>query len=235
MVMNMAWAPGPAAPTLGDGEAHVWRTSLDAVPGSQARRLEAFLSVDEVRHGNGFAFPSDRRRFIVARAVLRSLLGRYLDLPPAAIELAVTPTGKPELGVALGHALQFNVSHSDGVALYAIGRGLELGVDVERVRPAVLSELLAARVLPIEATRHVDTLVPAERADAAFAAWTRREAYAKATGLGLAELDRSAAPPSEWTLHEVPMEAGWKAALAAAGPVTRVRYWTLEVNAISAR
>jgi len=233
--MGKQWAPGPSAPTLGDAEAHVWRTNVDAVLPSEARRLEALLSAEEVREANRFVFWSDRRRFTVARAVLRTILSRYVDCEPTRIQLVRMPQGKPRLAGPLSGTLQFNVSHSAEMALYAIGRGAEVGVDVERIRPALASELLSSRVLSIEDTSRLHALAPEARNDAAFAAWTRREAYAKARGLGLPLLDRGDTPGPEWTVQEIPLGPGWKAALAVAGTIRDVCYWTLDAAAVSAR
>jgi hypothetical protein len=105
--------------------------------------------------------------------------------------------------------LQFGVSHSAQMALYAIGRSPELGVDVERIRLAVSGKLLSSGVLTIEDV-------------------------AKAPGLGVALLDRADTPGPEWTLEEIPLGAGWKAALAVAGVIRDVRYWTLDA-AVSGR
>jgi 4'-phosphopantetheinyl transferase len=234
-VTGQEWAPGPSAPTLGDAEAHVWRTNVDAVLPSEARRLESLLSAEEVREADRFVFGSDRRRFTVARAVLRTILSRYVNCEPTRIQLVRMPQGKPRLAGPLSGTLQFNVSHSAEMALYAIGRSPEVGVDVERIRPALAPELLSSRVLSIEDTRRLRALPPEARDDAAFAAWTRREAYAKARGLGLPLLDRGDTPGSDWTLQEIPLGPGWKATLAVAGMITNVRYWTVDAAVVSGR
>ena len=228
------WAPGPSSPRLSDAEIHVWRTNLDAVTLSEVRDLATRLPAEEVREADRFVFGSDRRRFTVARAVLRVILSRYVDRDPLVIPLVRTTMGKLRLAGALEGALQFNVSHSAQMALYAVGRGPELGVDVERIRPAVSCELLSSGVLTIEEVGRIHALSPEARDDAAFAAWTRREAYAKARGLGLALLDRADTPGPEWTLQEIPLGPGWKAALAVAGAIRDVRYWTLAA-AVSGR
>src|SRR5438477_256189 len=73
--------------------------------------------------------------FIIARGVLRILLGRYLDVAPTAVRFRYNPFGKPALAQDSGaDALHFNVSHTDGVALYAVARRRRVGLDLERIR-----------------------------------------------------------------------------------------------------
>ena len=229
------WPPGPSAPTLGDDEVHVWRANLDAVPDPAATGLARLLGTAERREAERFVRWVDRRRFIVRRAALRAVVGRYLRCPPSLIGLVRLPCGKVCLSAPLAKALQFSVSHSREIALYAIARHLQVGVDVERLRPDLASELLSSDVLPIEDTRRVEALPHEARADAAFAAWTRREAYAKARGLGLARLERGDVPGPDWTVQDISAGTGWKAALVVAGTPGNVHYWTMEVAGISDR
>ena len=224
------WPPGPRAPTLSEGEIHVWRASLDAVPSSTTRGLESLLSPEELHESRRFAFVADRCRFIVARALLRTVLSRYVGRDPAGLPLRRTPEGKPQLGEPLEGRLQFNVSHTREIALYAIGGDRDVGVDVERIRPGLTADVLDSGVLVADDTERLRTLRGAARDDATFAAWTRREAYAKARGVGLGLLDRGEAPGPEWTVEEIPVGREHRAALAVAGAIRRVRYWTLDVG-----
>jgi 4'-phosphopantetheinyl transferase len=187
------WTPAPHAPPLAADVVHVWQALLDAEPPLVAR-LETLLDDRERERANRFHFPRDGQRYIVGRGRLRLLLGEYLGVEPAKVLLRSTSSGKPELvGEQEWSGVRFNVAHSDCLVLYAVARGRNVGVDVERVRPDLEWHALAARYF---ASCEVDELMalPAERQHRAFfVCWTRKEAYVKALGCGLSvPLDRFA-------------------------------------------
>jgi 4'-phosphopantetheinyl transferase len=220
---------------LGAAEVDLWRANLDAVGARQAGELAAVLSPEERRQAGRFVFAPDRRRFTLARAILREVLGRYLGHDPAGIPLARTPHGKPCLAVP-GARLRFNVSHSAELALLAVAGDREVGVDVERIQPALTEEILGWHLFGAAERERARALSPAARDRAASAAWTRWEAYAKARGVGLAGLEPSAEIEPGWSVHEIEVGPGWAAALAVAGPPGRVRYCGWEAGAaVSAR
>jgi hypothetical protein len=131
---EQGWASPPVAPELADGMVHVWAAPLDP-PADTIRRSEALLAPDERARADRFRFERDRRRFTVARGVLRTLLGRYLGTDPRGVAFRYESHGKPVLGEPFAErGIRFNVSHSGEMALYAFARGRELGVDVEEVR-----------------------------------------------------------------------------------------------------
>jgi 4'-phosphopantetheinyl transferase len=200
-------------------------------------RLAGVLAAEEREHAARLIFAPYRRRFTVARAALRVILGRYLQRDPARVGLARTPAGQPILtGADASPALCFSVSHSAELTLYALARGRAVGVDVERIQPAATADLLDARMLWAGEAAAFDTLEPAARDRAVFAAWTRREAYAKARGIGLPLLETGDDVPDGWTVLELDVGPGWKAAFAIEGAVTGVRYWTWEAGgAVSGR
>ena len=187
---------------------HVWRAALD-VPESQVRSLWDTLTADERQRAEHYVFEKDRTHFVVARGLLRVLLGRYLRQDPPHLRFTYGPHGKPALATDTGGgALRFNVSHSHGLALYAITRGREVGVDVERIRPEVAQEKIAERFFSPREVTLLRALPAPLQATAFFACWTRKEAYIKATGEGLTlpldqfdvsllpgEPPRSCAPP----------------------------------------
>ena len=119
----------------------MWRSILDQTP-SQIRTLQQNLAADEQARAERFYFARDRGHFIVARGVLRAILGRYLSRAPERLSFCYGSHGKPALADAFdGNAIRFNLSHSHGVALYAVTRGREVGIDLERIR----SDLAARR------------------------------------------------------------------------------------------
>ncbi len=95
--------------------------------------LRSRLSSDELARAARFHFERDRTRFSVARAALREILAHYLGTSPAEIAFVYGDHGKPALAPPYGD-LRFNLSHSHDLALCAVARGSEVGVDVERIR-----------------------------------------------------------------------------------------------------
>jgi 4'-phosphopantetheinyl transferase len=218
-VTGFSARPG-AFPALGRGEVHVWRTALDLDPPRVAALAES-LSPDERDRAARFHFERDRVRFTVARGVLRALLGRYLHLPAPALAFDYGAHGKPALAAAAvaraawespGAEVRFNVSHSAGVALCAVTRGRDVGVDVEGLRADFATDEIAERFFS-PAERAALRALPAEaRCAAFFACWTRKEAYIKARGLGLSlaldAFDVSLAPGAPAALLATRDEAG---------------------------
>src|SRR5437868_3393790 len=140
-----AWRLPPESLTLNRDEVHVWRAHLSALP-SAVTDLLGTLAPDERARAERFHFEKDRNHYIVARGVLRAILGRYLNVAPDEIRFAYSHYGKPALaGDLKADPLRFNLSHSHELALYGISHGREIGVDVEYIRPLVANEQIAER------------------------------------------------------------------------------------------
>ena len=123
-------------------EVHIWLANLnDFTPES----LRPLLAADELARAARFHFERDRSHFIVARGLLRKLLGSYLETEAAEVSLDYGAMGKPTLRTAPGSSLTFNLAHSYGLALYAFSRERAVGVDLEYVRDDVAAEQLAER------------------------------------------------------------------------------------------
>jgi 4'-phosphopantetheinyl transferase len=169
---------------IGD-EIHVWHAALDREE-KVLQRLETTLSLEEKARADRFHFANDRNRFVVARGQLRELLGKYLAQAPAGLEFSYGPHGKPALsGGNASSGLCFNLSHSAGFAVYAIARERNLGIDVEHVRPESAGEDIAKRYFSAREVSDLRTLPAEARVEGFFHCWTRKEAYLKATGMGL--------------------------------------------------
>jgi 4'-phosphopantetheinyl transferase len=181
---------------LAAGAVHVWPASLD-LGAARAAACARVLSPDERARADAFRYDRDRQRFIVTRALLRMLLGACLGAAPEEVALVAHPAGKPRLaGRQAASGLRFSLAHAGGVALFAFARDREVGVDLERVDPAVAWPEVAAAFFSRAEVGRIDTLPPAEGARGFFRHWTRWEAWAKATGKGLGALDaRDALPP----------------------------------------
>jgi 4'-phosphopantetheinyl transferase len=164
---------------------HVWHAALDRDANSLGQ-LESTLSPEEIARADRFHFANDRKRFVAARGLLRELLGNYLQQSPSSLEFSYGKYGKPSLsGTNLSSGLCFNLSHSAGMAVYAIARERNLGVDVERVRQEFGGENIARRYFSPHEVGDLLTLPAEARAEGFFHCWTRKEAYLKATGMGL--------------------------------------------------
>jgi 4'-phosphopantetheinyl transferase len=168
-----------------EDEIHVWHAALDRDE-KMIRQLESALSLSEKARAARFHFANDRNRFIAARGLLRELLGKYLHQPPASLEFSYGKHGKPFLsGENLSSELSFNLSHSAGLAVYAIAKKRNLGIDVEHVRPEAAGEDIAGRYFSAREVSDLRSLPPDARVQGFFHCWTRKEAFLKATGMGL--------------------------------------------------
>jgi len=198
----------------------VMMTRLD-VPPAEVRAAAALLTDAERQKAARKIFEHDRRRFIVARARLRQVLGKRLGVRPEAVELEYGEHGKPALAQPFAASgLRFNVSHCDDVAAYAISRGREIGVDVETVREMPDADEIAARFFSRDENEQYQALAPGDRPLGFFNCWTRKEAFIKALGDGLSyplnrfdvslapdaparilRVETTAADDCGWTLH----------------------------------
>ncbi|MBA7638704.1 4'-phosphopantetheinyl transferase Sfp [subsurface metagenome] len=230
---------------LRNDEVHIWRVSLDQ-NASYVQSLQQILSADEKARARRVYFEKDRKHFIVARGLLRVILSRYLDMKPNQVRFCYSLYGKPGLIYpSEGETLNFNVSHSCGLALYAITRGREVGIDLERIRTHFGCEQIAERFFSPQENAMLRTF-PANRVKhkAFFNCWTRKEAYIKAKGEGLSlpldQFDVSFAPgepaalcftseasdeSSRWLLRALQPGPGYVAALVVEGHDWRLKCW----------
>jgi 4'-phosphopantetheinyl transferase len=180
------WAPSSTASTLDGNEVHVWRFSLQAAD-EERTALEKLLSASERGRASGIKLDTHRRRYVVGHGRLRRVLARYVDARAEEIEFGMHPRGKPFIAQAQNPMdLQFNFSHTADVAMVAVALGRIVGMDIEEHRSDVDMELIARRQFaPGEQDRFV-SLPRADRRDAFYRCWTRKEAYLKAIGDGIA-------------------------------------------------
>ncbi len=184
--MHPQWQPATHPPPLTTDDVHVWRIALE-LGDPILMRLRDTLADDERQRADRFHFEKDRRHFTAARGAMRLLLAGYLSRCPNDVRFAYGNYGKPRLMDADNASdLRFNLSHSHGLALLAVTRGRDIGVDIERLRDMERDgEALAERFFsPREAAR-LRSLPPELRREAFFHCWTRKEAYIKAQGKGL--------------------------------------------------
>jgi 4'-phosphopantetheinyl transferase len=209
---------------LDPGAVHVWHADLRAAAAAWPE-LAASLSDDERHRARRFVREEDRRRFVTARGLLRSLVGELLGIGARELQFSYGPHGKPEVA---GHALRFNLSHSGDVALYAVAVDREVGVDIERTSGSRDVLLVARRFFaPAEARRLQDAAGP-ERRRLFARLWTMKEACLKAEGAGLFRPLRSVVPrvrpgsrsawiDGRWHVRALRPVRGYTAAVAAEG------------------
>jgi 4'-phosphopantetheinyl transferase len=181
------WIAPPTRLELTTTDVHVWRVHEEISP-DRIAELKRTLSQQERDRAAAYRFEPDRKRFTICRGILRQLLGRYLNQPPEAVQFAEGTRSKPALLQACQTTppLQFNLSHTKAVALFAFALGEPIGVDVEAIDAARNWESLAQRFLHPNEWQAISDLPTAERATAFYAWWTWKESYVKAKGIGLA-------------------------------------------------
>lgn len=159
--------------------------ALDDPPVTHAE-LVSTLSPDEKERASRQRHERDRRHMEAARGLLRRLLGAYTGTPAAQLEFALGERGKPRLHQPSTLGIEFNLSHSGGYALLGIAAGHALGVDLELVRPVDDLEQIARSNFAAAEVRELLDLEPERRLAGFIAGWTRKEAFVKAQGHGLA-------------------------------------------------
>jgi 4'-phosphopantetheinyl transferase len=220
---ELLWHPSPMELTLSSAEVHVWRADLDPAE-SCVEQLQRLLSADELLRASRFHFPRDRRRFSVARGVLRDILSRYLGVPAAALEFRYSAYGKPALAAgAAQDGLRFNISHAHELALFAITRGREVGVDIEYLHRTIACEEIAERFFSARECASLRAVPEEWKRHAFFNCWTRKEAYIKAHGEGLS------LPLDQFDVSLAPGEPA--ALLATRGDPRDARCWSLQALA----
>lgn len=223
--------------TLGAKDVHIWRASLEQTP-VVVERLCQLLSNDELQRAERFHFEKDRKHFITARGCLRVILSRYLGVSSAKLRFSYGVNGKPRLvtSSAQKRTVYFNLAHSGCFALYALTCIGEIGVDVERIRPEFTGEDIAKRFFSPVEVASLNEVAAELRHEAFFNCWTRKEAFIKATGVGLSlsldQFDVTLSPnepakllrtrwdeteAARWSLKAIDVAPGYVAAVAVPG------------------
>jgi 4'-phosphopantetheinyl transferase len=235
-------------PQLSVDRPHLWQVSLSiaTISADKFQELRATLSPDERAKADRFYDPLDGHRYIMARGTLRSILSHYLHLAPSGIKFTYTPQGKPLLDrafltvdqpvnvpnfTALRNTqfpnIQFNLSHSQDLAVYGVTLDRPLGIDVEYLRP--LKDTLSLAKRWFTPKEYTEILQHPDPTTTFFRFWTAKEAYLKATGAGLRHLSRVeicisadgslqlrelSTTPQKWSIVELAPAPGYVGALA---------------------
>lgn len=182
---RLCFGPGraPVPPIcLALNEIHIWGLALD-IDETECAHAFTWLSEDEQERAHRLVSEQHRRRYIVAHAGLRQLLGCYLGSSAESIVMERTPAGKPFLRD--WPSICFNLSHSHGRALVAITKERDVGVDLEQVRPSVDVVGLAKRFLSAQDQIFIQSGNSTGLHERFLKAWVAREAVFKAAGTGL--------------------------------------------------
>jgi 4'-phosphopantetheinyl transferase len=230
---------------LGPHEVHLWRIDVSDRPDVLRERL-TLLSREEIARMEAYHFERHQARFAMRRGALRWILAQYLGADPGRLSFSVSEHGRPQLERSGEREpeLRFNLSHSDDLALIGIVRARDLGVDVEHVRPLPDMDDLARMVFSPAERSEYEALAPDEKPRGFFNGWTRKEAWLKARGVGLAgrlagfdvtlaparppRLLRVAGEPDEhrrWRLDACEPMEGYVAAIAVRDEGGRIVRW----------
>lgn len=211
---------------LGGAQLHVWAIQ-PSLAWPQYDDLYRLLTPEECQRAARFHFERDRLTYVTARSLLRRLLGRYLHVEPAAIQFGYTEYDKPFISVP-ETSLQFNVSHSGDVVLLAFADDVQVGVDVESIRPIADAPHIVTRFFSPTEIASWHSLPDTQQTTAFYTCWTRKEAYIKARGEGLSHpLDqfdvtlrpdepaalRTGRSAETWSIAPLPMPDRYAAAI----------------------
>lgn len=243
-----AWPSSPANPGLHADEVHVWRACLDH-PVARRSFLWQVLTDDERARAKKFHFPIAQQRFAVARGMLRITLSNYLSLRPEQLRFNYNDYGKPFLmdEQAKNISLNFNLSHSQGMAIYAITCKREIGVDLEYIKPGFVDAEIMGQIFSAREIIQFKALPEDIRERALFNCWTRKEAFVKAKGVGLSlspnkfevaimpdkqrallHVPNSQDEMSRWDLRSLNVGSAYAAALAVEGHDWQIKYWQFD-------
>jgi 4'-phosphopantetheinyl transferase len=229
-------------PPLALGETHVWQIALDA-PDSVVTQLRSTLDANEEARAERFRMGSLRTRFIVGRGALRSILGCTLGITPEQVAFEYGTYGKPSIASPNPVGLEFNLAHTQDVALCAVTRDRPIGVDVETIRRLDDSGKIITRYFSTHEQAEYLRLPDNERIFAFYRGWARKEAYLKATGAGISagldtfDVTLSPGPPAllrvgndpeeapRWSLIDLDVGPGLTAAVVVKGRIERVALW----------
>ena len=213
---------------LRPGVVHIWEGGLDVPEGvvAAARRL---LSARERKRADRFVYDRHRRRYTIAQAHLRRVLGQLTGTEPERVHFHYEEKGKP----FLPGGPSFNQSHSEERIMIAVAASGRLGVDIEEIRTVrLMLDIADKNFAPDEAAR-MRAAPAGDRQELFFRLWTRKEAFLKALGFGLTHPLRSFSvdptpgaargllrvedlpeDPERWHVGGVRCSSGAKAALA---------------------
>lgn len=184
---RLTWVSNATDMTIASSHIHLWWLTTD-VKMQLGDQEAGCLSSDELRRAMRYRFEEDRIRFICRRMFLRKALAGYLHKSPSEICFSYSERGKPRLANGTNtQCIEFNVSNTHDIALFAFTLHSRVGIDVEEVRPHADWENVSIQFFhPHEVSDILNRPDLLARSRVFFRYWTCKEAYLKATGLGIA-------------------------------------------------
>jgi 4'-phosphopantetheinyl transferase len=243
MNREIAWQFSLDRLNLQNNDVHIWRTNLN-LETELVKKSIKILSLDERKRAERYKFEKHRNYFIVARSTLRKILSNYLNLEPDRIKFDYSDRGKPSLSDCHQQEnLQFNLSHSQELALYAFTKNKKIGIDLEYCRPMPDAESIAKRFFSTNEYKWISSFSSNTQQEAFFRCWTAKEAYLKATGEGIAgslekieidltgknlfKLKESDREISNWLLYTFIPEVNYLATVAVESQAIDLSYFYL--------
>jgi len=237
------WQNPPGDLRLDTHQVHIWRARLDP-PNDAIGECEKVLSIDELARARHFLTETHGKSFIAAHGFLRRVLAKYLTGADAKqIELLAAPNGKPSL-IKPVCDLRFNLSHSGSWAALAVCRGREIGIDIELIKVQKDADRIAERFFSQREREALRTLSGEMKREAFYRCWTRKEAFIKMTGAGLAapldQFDVSLLPGDEprvievrdsrfsasvCSMQNVGVESSYAGAVAVEGEIKQISFY----------
>jgi 4'-phosphopantetheinyl transferase len=221
----------------------VWQADLnqDAICLS---KLTAVLSDRERQRADTFQQPLLRNRYMAVRAITRHVLASYLSAKPADLQFTLGEHGKPAL---ISDSLHFNISHTDQLLLIAVGNLPDIGVDIELIKTRSNMGGMAKRCFAERELKIWQQLSEPQSQETFYRLWTKKEAFVKATGRGIAlGLNRCEVEPqiagqlisipkeygmaSDWKITEISLVKGFCAALATPNLGFELRHLFFNMN-----
>lgn len=225
MVSNLTtWQSPLQSLTFSVGELHLWRFELEGSV-TESRSQQRLLSADEIARTERLLDPQKKQYFISARSQLRQILGKYLELAPELICFKYTKNGKPLLMAQKEAVPSFNLSHSGSRAVLAVIADTDVGIDIEKIDPALDFHQLASRYFDLNEKKQLIRLSKVRQRRGFYRLWTRKEAVLKMLGSGFSALnleDLSAATPNGCYLKSLFLTSGYVATVATNTEITSI-------------
>jgi 4'-phosphopantetheinyl transferase len=222
---------------LGVGQVDIWLTSLYGVSGYLERRYLQLLSEPERAKWQRFVAQDARLQYLVSRALVRTTLSRYAEVPEHAWQFETNRYGRPHVSQPQAlRDIQFNLSNTTGLVVCAVTKDCDVGIDVENIARILDTDALAPTVFAPMELADFRRVSSGDRRNRFFSYWTLKEAYIKARGMGLSipldafwfdlggpspllhVTDRCRDDPERWSFHQYAPTAEHRMAVAAAAP-----------------
>lgn len=181
---------------IDSSQIHLWLCFYESIRDpALLNEYVGLLSTEELRQQRRFYFERDRHRYLVTRAMVRTVLSKYAPIAPKEWKFATNPYGRPEVANEDAEAwrVAFNLSHTSGLIMLGVTRDTAIGVDVENVHEQRAAVEIADRFFAPDEVTALRALPAGAQEQRFFQYWTLKESYIKARGMGLSiPLDRFA-------------------------------------------